>query len=459
MEGNKTTSLHCTELVTGKNLTGLLTLAADRIRVNIYSYDDLFSIDPEHPIFLLTEKNDIVSLHSNVGSRPGRSSRLIAPVRTIHRQDIISNIAIIGHDPWTVDDRVKRVTFTVKHTNELLMHKGKFANVGRRETMQQDAWLILRDWAAGMRIEARYAAVYEMGFDAPQKVWPSFGIEFDDPPTIHEYVRHVSDYVRFLSFCLGVPLTPSEFCINRLSLHDVITAMEAEVYPGDHRVHYVWPEAEIESRDLWVGGSPVRAWDDQELAAFRGSLVIWMTRAMTWSKAYALMMESFAKKKEISAERLVSACRWFEEIPLTKARQAISDADIDAISAAAIEAADSRGLAMDIRRRVAGAIKWIKAETAEEQFWRLVKLVQEKFGPDCLPDSAVPHLKQAIAFRGKTAHGHFEPKDEAEFRAFLKSITALEALCMLLMAFDLPINTEGIARMRFNPVIRDYRQS
>jgi hypothetical protein len=459
MEFNET-CLHCTELITGRNLTGLFTLSGHEISAKIYSYEKSFLIDPEHPIFLRTEKNDIVSLHSNIGDPPRQSSRVVPPIRTAYRQDIISNIAIIGHDAWTADDRVKRVTFKVSHTNHLLRHHGKFADLGRVDTVGPNAWLIHRDQATGMWLEARYAAVYEMGwFDAPKEVWPVFAIEFDELPTIHEYIQHVSDYTRFLSFCLGAPLTPSEFHISRLSLDEAIAATGNGTYPGDHGVHYVWPETKVDSRDLWVGGSPVTAWDDDELTAFRACLVNWINRAPTWRKSYALMSACLEKKNEITAERLVHACRWLEEIPLAAVRQAISDDDVDAISAAAAQAANSRGLATDIRHRIAGSIKRLKAETTEEQFRRLVKMVQEKFGSNCLSDGVLPHLKRAINLRGKAAHGHYCPDDDAEFRDFCKSITALEALCILLTAYDLPINAEGIRRMNYNPVVRDYRLS
>ena len=66
------------------------------------------------------------------------------------------------------------------------------------------------------------------------------------------------------------------------------------------------------------------------------------------------------------------------------------------------------------------------------------------------------HLKRAIDFRGKSAHGHFSPSDESEFRAFVKSICAMEALCFLLTAYDLPIHAAGIKRAHFHPFISDY---
>jgi hypothetical protein len=64
-----------------------------------------------------------------------------------------------------------------------------------------------------------------------------------------------------------------------------------------------------------------------------------------------------------------------------------------------------------------------------------------------------------MSFRGKSAHGHFNPESEAEFRAFSKSTRAMEALCYLLTALDLPIGEEGLKRIGSNSVLRDYRMA
>jgi hypothetical protein len=123
-----------------------------------------------------------------------------------------------------------------------------------------------------------------------------------------------------LSFCFGVRLKPSAIRIDRLSFADMMAAIEKREYPGDHDVHYVWPEVEIDNHDLWVGGSPVRSWNDEELTAFRACLVSWMNRATAWRRPYTLMMASFGLNRVVSSERLLNACRWFEDMPIAKAQ-------------------------------------------------------------------------------------------------------------------------------------------
>ena len=46
--------------------------------------------------------------------------------------------------------------------------------------------------------------------------------------------------------------------------------------------------------------------------------------------------------------------------------------------------------------------------------------------------------------------------DRAERRAFSNAIRAMEAVCYLLTALELPIHEAGLKRVQRNPVIRDY---
>lgn len=451
--------LHCVELVTGQSLTGTVLVSDDELRAEIYSYTGHFHIKGEQPVFLQTETNEIVSLHSNVTTIAGTSSRNIAPQRATRRQEILSNVAVVGHDAWEAEDGVRRVSFQVKHTNQLMRHDHKVKAIGRTRFPTEEHLTIFSDATQGMTVRAWYGATYGMEFEGPTELWPTFGLEFDEPRSIRDYIGHVSDYVNFLSFCFGVQLKPSEIRIDRLSVAQMMEAIEKHEYPGDHEVHYIWPDVEVDNRDLWVGGSPVRSWDDKELASFRDCLVAWMNRAATWRRPNALMMTSFGLKNVVSSERLLNACRWLEDIPIAKAQAVLSSSEIDAIAAVAAAKAQELGHDAAIGERVAGAIRWIRAETAEQQFTRLVGSVERKFGKGVLPDEAVEHLKRAINFRGKSAHGHFNPESDAQFRAFSKSTRAMESLCYLLTALDLPISEEGLTRVGSNPVLRDYRMA
>ncbi|SPP92833.1 hypothetical protein [Bradyrhizobium vignae] len=451
--------VHCVELVTGERLTGTVLVSDSELRADIYSYNGHFHIKGEEPIFLQTATNEIVSLHANVTTIAGTSSRNFSPERATRHQQILSNVAVTGHDSWTAEDGVKQVSFIVKHTNQLMRHDGKVKAIGRTRVPGENELTIFNDTAQGMTLRAWYGVAYGMELEGPQEIWTTFGLEFDQPQNIRDYIGHVSDYVSFLSFCFGVPLTPSSIRIDRLSFAQMREAIDKREYRGDHKVHYVWPEDEVDNRDPWVGGSPVRCWDDQELPAFRACLVAWMNRALAWRRPNALMMRGFGLKNVVSSERLLNACRWFEDIAIGKAQPVLSASDVDAIAAIAAAKAQELGHEAGIGERVAGAIRWIRAETAEQQFRRLIGTVEARFGKGIMPEEAVEHLKRAISFRGKSAHGHFNPESDAQFRQFSKSTRAMESLCYLLTALELPIPEPGLSRVGANPILRDYRMA
>lgn len=364
-------AVHFVELTSGDKLTGIFKFDEDTIRTHIFSYEKVFFIKPENPIFLWAEKNVIVSLHSNIAGPPGTTSHTREPERTIYRQDIISNIAVFGSDKWASSDPVKRVSFTVEHTKGVLKNRAKTKALAKREAAQKDDANLFTETVGGMTIRAYYLARYSLEYDAPTDIWPGFEIEFDNEKTLENYVDYIKYLVQFLSFSLGVRLKPSEIRISRQSHSEMVASIEEQSYPGDHTVRYIWPEVEIDTTDLWVGGSPVIAWDDEELSALRRCVVSWMGRYSEWRNAYVLMMSSFALKGELSANRLITTCKWFEEIPLAKFQDAITENHVSEIASAAAKVAQELGYKPDIKRRISGSLRSIRSEFSRRSIFEV----------------------------------------------------------------------------------------
>jgi hypothetical protein len=448
--------LHCMELVTGQSLTGNLTIGSDGIRADLYSYQGNFNIDVDNPLILIAQNGVTVSFHSNIDAGSGSFH---SHDSAVEHQAVISNLAVVGHGPWTQDDLVKRATFSVEHTMQLLTHREKLDTLYQTGRPRPDGFGLFTEAAGAKKISAYYGATYGSGPKTPHEVWPSFEIEFESALHILDFSNEILTYVDFLSFCLGTRLAPSKIQVDRISRSEVGLRIEEQTYHGMHEVHYVWPAADVEGRNLWAGGSPAIAWDDTELSSLSACLKMWFERADSWSNSYRLMMSAFGFKNVISAERLVNACKWLEEIPIASSENALSEDEVDAIATAAAQKAREMGLTADLEKRVSGSIKRIKTETAGDRFSRLIRMIESKFGPDVLLPNTQQHLTRAMQFRGRTAHGHFHPANDDEFRAFAKSTSAVEAFCYLLTAIDLPVNEAGLTRIRQNPVLRDYRNA
>jgi len=446
----------CKELNTGKGYTGFFYFDDKTISAEICSYDESFDLKPEKSIFLHTEKNKVVSLHSTIVTSASSMGRQSEGEMATYKQHIISNMAVIGRDRWEATDRLKRVIFSIKRSRELLKHKEKFARLANKKIGDEFEPELFSETANGLTIRAGYGASFSFEYNAPTDISPYLEIEFEAGVTLFEYLEYVDCLVQFFSLSLGVHMNPSGIRICRLSRDEMLAALDANTDPGDYSVEYVWPEVPAEDSDLWAGGSLFTAWDDGELVALRQCIVVWMKRRANWKKANDQMMDSLASRGGISADRLLAACKWFEEIPLTRTQAAIADQHIQIIAETAVQKASQLGYAK-IKDRIIGALKRIKTETNEEKFSRLLNKVKEKFGPTIVDDAITMHLKRAIEFRGKSAHGHFSPEDEAEFRVFAKSIYALEALCFLLTACDLPIHAAAPERAQSNPLLKHYR--
>lgn len=454
----KNHSIFCTELNTGMNLTGSFYLSDDLISARIYSYDQHFHFRRGEPIFLMTEDGDLISLHSYTGAAASQNSRLFEPIRTAYISDIKANGAIIGQDFWKSEDQVRRVIFAVKHADELVHHQEKLSTLGKlpSRNLKPENLTLFRIEAGGMHLSLHYDATLNRKNGFFDSFRPIFSIEFGEPVGINDYLIHVSNYVSFVSFCLGISLKPSNIRIGKLSTAEALLAMNSVKFRGEHSAHYIWQAHEFRPHDCWVGGSPVRAWDDDELSAFQMCLVAWMGRSQKWNNAYPLMEICLESKGTFLSDRLVNACRWFEELPDFASRPAISDTDLDTIVTAAAKAAQDLGLARDLRTRITGQLKAIRSESRQELFERLTNMLQSKFGEECWPGDAIPHLMRAYIFRGRAAHGHFSPSDESETSELYQAVTSLEALCTLLTAYDLPLNQSGIERMKHNSVVRDF---
>ena len=207
-----------------------------------------------------------------------------------------------------------------------------------------------------------------------------------------------------------------------------------------------------------MGNAFVHTRNETELAAFKECLRTWIERDTEWENATNLMMSSLSLKDTISGERLLTACKWLEEIPGAASTMAVSDDDITKIAQVAAAEAVRLGHS-DYETRIAGVIRsQLKTETNGDRFKRLAAAVCARFGDNALDADVVTHLLRAMQFRGRVAHGHFSPKDEAEHQAFVKAMYAMEAFCYLLTIKDLPMTDDGAKRAIGNNIVADYRR-
>jgi len=447
---------HCREETTGLALTGFFHIERDTIEAEFFSYAKYFHLDCEDCLVLRTEENHVVSLHDNIPGGTGTNSA--QPSLLTYNAIVISNLAVMGRDPWSPTDFVHQVFFRITHTDDTLKHMPTFDRVVQTKIGTDINTEIFSARVANATISASYNYSGKTGYDYPHDVRAALAVEFDAPQTLVQYRRFVQAIVRFFSAVVGIPLNAFDIGISRLDEREQRTAIEARTYYGNHKVFEIQDAHELNRNRvrLWGGCQFAHSRTDNELNALVACLVEWMRREPVWTGPTVLMMESMRMDRVMSADRLLTACKWFEEIPGTRSIPAIKGEDIQTLAKLTGEKAVELGYS-DIAGRVAGAIKGLSKETRMQQLERVVAEVRTVFGNDCLDSDIVTYLAKAYGFRGRAAHGHFSPADDREYSEFAKSVHAMECISYLLTIKELPMLDGGRRRVLSNPLVRAYK--
>ncbi|GAA0640895.1 hypothetical protein GCM10009424_15160 [Sphingomonas ursincola] len=452
----KDTDYICCEQFTGRAIQGALRLSDDRIEVRLVSFDDFFFIDrdTEH-LPLRLEDNSYATMHSAFCGGPGSYS---SRTEKTHNQTISANTLTHGPDEWKPDDPIRHVTFELPRAEAFLRYDPKI-----KELESNSPWSEIDTYAFAVElpeltVRLGYRSTVSMVSERVRVEAPVFVIDFAQPRSIKTYLEDVQTIVRFVSSVLGLTMHPENIRIRRVSDEEMRSSVEKGDFLGDHSVTEMWfskshqDDGEARPYRAFVG-----LFDEEEMRAFRACLRVWIEREPEWARSNALMIECLRLQREISAERMLAACKWLEEVPTAKAVRVTDDSIVKIIVDAALQAADQLGQDR-LKARIPQALERLTLESHRERFERLVTKIADRFGPGVVHKDMPDHLIAALRdFRGKVAHGHYEPQDDAESEAFARSIFAVEALCLLLTCFDMPMTANGLEWIRDNPLVEHYR--
>jgi ApeA N-terminal domain 1 len=377
----------------------------------------------------------------------------------VRHQQILSNTAVIGRTQWSDKDQLKRVIFTVPQADHTLRHREKMERIAQARIEDSAVDRCIFSVRVGTNTyRVYYLATFSLDLDRPSKIWPCFEIEFDDGAMLSDYLDSVQHVVSFLALVLTKDLKPEAIQILRLTQLEFESAIKKDEFVEAHSVEYIWSIKEHDASGIWTGQDFLRVWDDTYLAVFEACLSAWITRYKLWRPANVLMLGCLRRWGEMSPERLLAACTWFEEIPTSKSLNTMDSKDFERIALSANEKAVELGYS-EMDNRITGALKRLSGESHKDQFERLLKGIREKFGYQITSDDIIAHLLQAMKLRGKAAHGHLSVEDDGEYRKLAKSTYAMEAFCFLLTVQDLPIDKKAIEQLGGNMFLQNYRLS
>ena len=302
--------IHCRDL--DGDRTGILILRDEHVELYFVDYDGSFHLSADGPAYVVTEEGEVASLYANV---PGRDSFKSVTTkfgskvcgcesnkyRSVCQSGIISNITVIGANAWRPDDLVRRLAFDVAQTQRVLRHREKVRALGSASRPSDDDLALYHAEGGNMALTAGYAATYGGDTRSLTAYRPTFSIEFAVGSPLDEIEVYLVRYLSVLSFVLGGRVTPAAVRIDRLSSEDIVRAVQAGTYVGDHRVMWNWPTEEHDPRSLATSSSaPFLAEDDSELAALKVGLAEWVNRSDAWERAYVSMTECLRLRREAS---------------------------------------------------------------------------------------------------------------------------------------------------------------
>lgn len=449
----------CREEATEDRVHGSFEITDADMKLSLLSFDKFFFLNDFPSVPVRLENNNYITMFRNIYGGPGRSWCDGDPPREAYTQTISANIVVAGPEPWPVGGSIRHAEFNIPMAGSLLKHDDTYDALARAEMWDMPDSRVLEITLGNVCVWIGYS-VRGHGTDrTATRISPGIAIDFLDSRSLDDYLPTVYSIVRFFSAALCLRLRPHDTEIRAQTREEYGAAVQAQEPVHTFEVHYLSPHDEgLEGERAELHGSFALSFSDAQRDNLTACLRAWLERDEEWSNATALMMGSLKLKDEISAERMLAAFKWLEEIPTAVQLRPINTDHVDTIAGRAAEAATELGY-QDWLERIRGSLRVLRFESHRDRFARLVATLRDRFGADIVDDEIVDHLVRATAFRGRIAHGHFEPDNEEEFSAFMKANAALEGLNYLLMLRDLPIAESAIERIRSSRILVQYRYS
>lgn len=449
------------ELATGQGYGGSCLLSHDALEFTVYSFDRPFFIRSNGgPIHLRTSENELITLFDNIESGVGHGWRHSAEEMVVYKQNISFNLAFVGGERWKLDSKIGQVTFEVSGVENLLRHREKLRHFLNNPIFDSDGVVYKID-PPSYTLKIVFISKINIFSDYPVEPEIKIHVTYNDPVSIKHFREDIRGFVAYLSFLAGSRLVEDNVKVCARTEVDYEEIINRGDYAGFSDVYY---RQNKEVRQNFFRSSAddlLTVSDDQEASSFGQCYAAWNNQLDEWSTAYTLMLNAFFMAGEVSGNRLMNACRWFENIPSARPLTTDSAEHVAKISEAALSEANRLGVDdNETKSRIVNALKSIGLESRREHIGRLKDRLSCHFGSSISDEKFVEHVMVGLGrLRGKAAHNHVAPTGAVEFRQLNKSITAIEAMCWLLTAEALPLSDAAKRRAVGHAMVLSYTES
>jgi hypothetical protein len=276
---------HCIDLSSGKQFSGTLSVSETSIQLQLYGFDVHPHCNCDEPIFLHTQKNEIVSLYANTSL--GTFHQGSQSHRSVAGESIVSEVAVIGNDRWQKEDRVKRVSFALPDADKLLADHQVIKKINSKEIPDYSDTLVFKIELSLLTISLRYDVTSYGGGYTRHSITPRFEIEFCEGKELTRYLEFVHKVTQFQSYCAGKFLSPCDIKISALSVLEQEEAFNRHEYSSDFSANYAWENVGDTSSSVnEFAFSYLSVRNEKQKALFKESLSAWLGQTEDWENAF-----------------------------------------------------------------------------------------------------------------------------------------------------------------------------
>lgn len=425
-------TLLCRTNYEGIQIPGKISFEKDSVEVKLVGFESFVHFRDGEDVLLQLEDNQYCTA-TPFSTSPGSSSSANG---RCHYLNFSARRAIIGFRPWSHDDRVKELYFSLSDTNHLLDAPDIRRKIASSKIGDQPDSRIIGISASGATVTIGYS--YSIAWhDENYSVSGTYGhVVFDEPKSTSEVSQFLAIIRTFFTMAAAIVVRTSDYWIVPCSNQEQ-HLLGGGTAPA--QFHLIWPtgsDDENKGSDRIRPTSVLRCFDEAGRRATADCLTFWMENWEAWSPAFQGLYLATQEGNIFDTNRILNACKWLESTPDAKQRKLNNEKELDKIAGAAIAKAQELGL--DISSRISGAIQRLGTESRNNLFQRLIdralqddnKILKERFRKD---------LHAAFSIRGRFAHSKFDHINDDDFGDYVLCTQAVESLAFLLLYRSLPL--------------------
>lgn len=427
-------TLLCRTSYEGKSITGKVSFSPEKVDVKLLGFEDFVYFRDGDIISLNLEDNQYCTATTFANS-PGTHS---SGNGSFHHIDCGVRQAIIGFRPWTSEDRVSEIYFELSNTNQVLEAPDIRRKIASSKIGEEPENKIIEVSYNGITIKIYYNYSMPLHEDNYKVLEPYGHIIFEQPKPVGEIGQIFAILRTFLTMSSGVSAMIDNYMIVPSK-----NAEQALLSGGFSPAMFelIWPSIKIKDgvHENIRPSNILRCHTEDDRKAMSDCLMFWMANWKKWKPAFYGMQIATEERRNFDFGRIINACKWLDSTPGAQQENLNYDEKIDSISDAAIRKARELGLDMD--NRISGAIKWLRTESRDQLFRRLVdQAVQGE--SDELKQRLIKDIHLAYEIRGHFAHNKFYHTSDEGFGEYILCTQAVEALAFLLLYRNLPLPSD-----------------